>query len=248
MIAADADSVATSPDMDVIPVIDLKNGQAVHARRGERARYAPIATPLARSSDPVDVARGLLSIHPFPALYVADLDAIMRTDDNRAVLARLKAAFPGLTLWVDSGIADVAAAEAWLDGGHDRLVIASETQRDGALARRLAHHPRAILSLDFRDAAFLGPSELLENSSAWPGSVIVMTLARVGSGAGPDVARLDTIRATAGTRRIYAAGGVRDRADLVMLQQAGIAGALVASCLHDGSLSGAEIATLGSRP
>src|SRR5262249_13615981 len=167
---------------------------------------------------------------------------------NRAALARLKAAFPGLTLWVDSGIADVAAAEGWLAGGHDRLVIATESQPHGALARRLADHPRPLLSLAFPAPAFLGRPHLLQDCPAWPGSVIVMTLARVGSGAGPDVARLDTIRAFAGPRRIYAAGGVRDRADLVMLQQAGIAGALVASCLHDGSLSGAEIATLGSRP
>jgi len=234
--------------MDVIPVIDLKAGQVVHARRGERDRYAPIATPLARSSDPVDVARGLLAIHAFPALYVADLDALMGTGDNRVALTRLKAAFPHLTLWVDSGIAELEAAAAWLDGGQDRLVIASEAQRDTALARRLAHHPRAILSLDFRDATFLGPPELLEDSSCWPAAVIVMTLARVGSGAGPDMPRVAAIRDAASTRQVYAAGGVRDRADLVALQRAGIAGALVASCLHDGRLSGPEIATLGSGP
>jgi len=234
--------------MDVIPVIDLKAGQVVHARRGERDRYAPIATPLARSSDPVDVARGLLAIHAFPALYVADLDALMGTGDNRVALTRLKAAFPHLTLWVDSGIAELEAAAAWLDGGQDRLVIASEAQRDTALARRLAHHPRAILSLDFRDATFLGPPELLEDSSCWPAAVIVMTLARVGSGAGPDMPRVAAIRDAASTRQVYAAGGVRDRADLVALQRAGIAGALVASCLHDGRLSGPEIATLASGP
>ena len=234
--------------MDVIPVIDLKAGQVVHARRGERDRYAPIATPLARSSDPVDVARGLLAIHAFPALYVADLDALMGTGDNRVALTRLKAAFPHLTLWVDSGIAELEAAAAWLDGGQNRLVIASEAQRDTALARRLAHHPRAILSLDFRDATFLGPPELLEDSSCWPAAVIVMTLARVGSGAGPDMPRVAAIRDAASTRQVYAAGGVRDRADLVALQRAGIAGALVASCLHDGRLSGPEIATLASGP
>src|SRR5262249_47216122 len=153
---------------------------------------------------------------------------------------RLKTAFPDLTLWVDSGIADPDAAAAWLDGGQDRLIIASEAQRDDALARGLTHHPRAILSLDFREEKFLGPPELLENSSHWPASVIVRTLARVGSGAGPDMSRLGAVRDAAGTREVYAAGGVRDRADLVALQRAGIAGALVASCLHDGRLSGPE--------
>jgi uncharacterized protein related to proFAR isomerase len=37
---------------------------------------------------------------------------------------------------------------------------------------------------------------------------------------------------------------VRDADDLVTLKRCGIAGALVASCLHDGRLSGKEIAAL----
>jgi HisA/HisF family protein len=230
--------------MDVIPVIDLKGGVVVHARRGERDGYAPIASPLAPTSDPVDVAGGLLSIHSFPALYVADLDAIARSGDNHAALERLKAAFPRATLWVDSGIADRGAAEAWLSAGTDHLVIGSEAQPDADLARRFTHHPRVVLSLDFRATAFDGPPELLHDSACWPRRVIVMTLTRVGSGAGPDVERLGAIRAAAGTRRIYAAGGVRDRGDLLRLRHAGMAGALVASCLHNGRLRGTDIAML----
>jgi hypothetical protein len=37
---------------------------------------------------------------------------------------------------------------------------------------------------------------------------------------------------------------VRDRGDLLMLRHAGMAGALVASCLHNGRLRGTDIATL----
>jgi phosphoribosylformimino-5-aminoimidazole carboxamide ribotide isomerase len=75
-----------------------------------------------------------------------------------------------------------------------------------------------------------------------------MTLARVGSGAGPDVDRLAAVRRIASGRRIYAAGGVRDAADLAALAHAGIAGALVATALHDGRLAGAEIDALGATP
>jgi phosphoribosylformimino-5-aminoimidazole carboxamide ribotide isomerase len=71
-----------------------------------------------------------------------------------------------------------------------------------------------------------------------------MTLTRVGSGAGPDLERLGTIRHAAPTCRIYAAGGVRDAADLRALRGSGMAGALVASCLHEGRLRGADIARL----
>ena len=67
-----------------------------------------------------------------------------------------------------------------------------------------------MLSLDFRGDAFQGPQEILTDPALWPRRVIVMTLARVGSGAGPDLARLAAIGSIAGGREIYAAGGVRD--------------------------------------
>jgi len=56
-----------------------------------------------------------------------------------------------------------------------------------------------------------------------------------------DIERLSQIRSCAGDRRIYAAGGVRNSDDLVALKRAGIAGALVASALHDGTLTAAEM-------
>jgi phosphoribosylformimino-5-aminoimidazole carboxamide ribotide isomerase len=49
-------------------------------------------------------------------------------------------------------------------------------------------------------------------------------------------------------RRIYAAGGVRDAADLAALARAGIAGALVATALHDGRLRRADIDALAAAP
>ena len=230
--------------MEIIPVVDLKGGVVVRARMGRRAEYRPIETPLAPTSDPVDVARGLLSVHAFATLYVADLDAIEGRGDNRLALTRLRAACPHLTLWVDNGISDQRSAEDWLDAGWGNLVLGSETQPDAALVRHFAHDARVALSLDFRGESFQGPSALLHDAGFWPQKVIAMTLARVGSGAGPDLDRLRSVRDAATGRRVYAAGGVRDAADLVTLKGLGIAGALVASCLHDGRLSGKEIAAL----
>jgi phosphoribosylformimino-5-aminoimidazole carboxamide ribotide isomerase len=87
----------------------------------------------------------------------------------------------------------------------------------------------------------------LHNSDFWPSKVIVMTLARVGSATGPDIDRLTGIKALAADKRIFAAGGVRNADDLAALAQAGIAGALVATSLHTGALTGAQIARLQSR-
>lgn len=230
--------------MEVIPVIDLKGGVVVHARMGRRSEYRPLDTPLSPSSRPVDIARGLLSVHPFASFYIADLDAIERRGDNNAALLQLKNAFPDLVFWVDNGVADLGSAGRWLDAGLGCLVVGSETQQNGELIRHFRQDQRVILSLDFRGDAFMGPAALLGDADAWPSHVIVMTLARVGSAGGPDMERLAVIKDKAPGRRVYAAGGVRGADDLAALRQAGISGALVATCLHNGSLTGAQIARL----
>ena len=232
--------------MEIIPVVDLRGGTVVYARMGQRNEYRPIETPLSPTSDPVDVTRGLFSVYPFKTLYIADLDAIEGSGDNRAVLMRLKSAFPELAFWVDNGIADLSAAKDWLDAGLGCLVLGSETQTDVGLIRCLVDDTRIALSLDFFQDSFRGPPALLAETASWPRRVIVMTLGRVGSRAGPDLARLSAIRNVAAGREIYAAGGVRDVTDLAVLQQLGVTGALVASCLHDGRLTADDVSALQS--
>ncbi len=234
--------------VEVIPVLDLKEGAVVHARLGQRSRYRPIETPLSSSSNPLDVARGLLSIFPFETFYIADLDAIEGLGNNDAALTQLRTEFPDLVFWVDNGEADLARARSWLDIGLGHLVLGSESQKDDAVVRGLSGDDRVILSLDYRADAFAGPAALLSDTRAWPSRVIAMTLARVGSAMGPDRDRLSAIKVLAGEKkRVYAAGGVRDADDLFALAKTGIAGALVASCLHNGKLAGAQIASLQAR-
>ena len=222
--------------MQVIPVIDLIGAQVVRAKMGDRDAYRPIETPLSRTPDPVDVVAGLLRLSAFPTLYVADLDAIRGRGDNFAAIARLRAAFPRLQLWIDNGADDAAGVAATRIYGTP--VLGSESQRDLTL---IAATPDALLSLDFRGDAFQGPPELLAQPELWPDRLIVMTLGRVGSGAGPDLDRLAAIRGIAGPRRLYAAGGVRNPADLAALTAFGAAGVLVASALHDGRIAAADL-------
>jgi len=230
--------------MQVIPVIDLSRGRVVHARRGQRELYQQLRSNLCVGSEPQAVVEGLLRLHPFDALYVADLDAIQRNGDNRSAFRALGSAFPALSIWLDAGFADGAACSEWLASGKDQLVLGSEAQPDTDLLQHLmrsAEADRIILSLDFRGDSFVGPAELLQRAELWPRRVVAMTLAKVGSGEGPDLDRLRDLQAVAGGRDIYAAGGVRHLSDLGRLAAMGVAGVLVASALHDGSLGPAEL-------
>lgn len=233
------------PSFEVIPVVDLLGGAVVHARAGERDRYRPIETPLAASAEPADVIRGLLALHPFRSLYIADLDAIQGRSGHVAAVRALKGLFPGVAFWVDAAFAGECSCRRFLDCGMGRLVLGSESQCGTYLLEVLAGEPDVVLSLDFRGEARLGPAELFERRELWPGRLIVMTLAAVGGGGGPDYARLGEVLAAAGEREVYAAGGVRGVADLERLAGMGCAGVLVASALHDGRLGAGELARFG---
>src|SRR5688572_4295881 len=100
--------------MKLVPVLDLKGGQVVHAREGHRDRYAPLRSSLCEGADPLVVVEALMRIFDFDTVYVADLDAIEKRGHHRRVLEAIRRRFPGADLWVDSGISDLATLERWL--------------------------------------------------------------------------------------------------------------------------------------
>ena len=209
-------------------VIDLKAGAAVHAVRGERERYRPLG-------DPLSIARSF----QVEELYVADLDAITGAGDNDAVIRALARE---ARVMVDAGVSEPERAQALLQLGVHRVVVGTETLADADALDGLL--PEAVLSVDLRDGRTLAPDPRLAGLPAIDAvallhrpalrEVIVLDLARVGSGAGPDVAAIAEIHAAFPELELLAGGGVRDAADLRALADAGAAGALVGTALHRG--------------
>jgi phosphoribosylformimino-5-aminoimidazole carboxamide ribotide isomerase len=241
--------------MRVVGVIDLKDGTAVHAVRGERERYRPVHSAIAADDgDPLALARAFRSELGLDELYVADLDAIGGGSGHAALLAALARE---ARVMVDAGVSEPAAARALLELGAHRVIVGTETlPRAAALERLLAEVPDGalILSVDLRDGRALSPDPRLAGLPALdavarlhrPGlrEAIVLDLARVGSGAGPDVALIAEIHAALPDLELLAGGGVRDVDDLRALDAAGAAGALVATALHSGIIGPRELAEL----
>ena len=233
--------------MKLIPVIDLMRGQVVRAVRGERGRYRPIESMLCASSDPMLVARTLRDHCDARTMYLADLDALTGGAPQVALLQRLLAALPHTEWWVDAGCADDAAAVALLaacEGFAARVVpvLASESLRSRSQVEAAfgptdgPAQPRRrdrVLSLDRREGIPLDPGGCWSIPARWPTRVIAMTLEQVGAASGPDLQTLTGLRQRAPDCQWFGAGGIRDLADLERAAQAGAAGWLVASALHD---------------
>jgi len=226
--------------MKIIPVIDILSGLAVGAYRGERDSYRPLRSELCPDADPAGLLRGYRALFPFTAVYIADLDAIQGRGDNRALIRSLAQTFPDLEIWLDEG--GRAAAAGYPAQVH--TVIGSETGITPAELAAAGQAPEYLLSLDFNRDGFMGDPTLLEQPQYWPPRCIAMTLNRVGSGEGPDTALLTALAARAPDRRWYAAGGIRNKGDLQALAASGAAGALVATALHNGTLTTADLEDL----
>jgi len=223
----------------VVGVIDLKAGAAVHAVRGERERYRPVG-------DPLSLARRFRDALGLDELYVADLDAITGTGGNDAVIRALASE---ARVMLDAGVSDPERARALLDLGVHRVVVGTETLTGADALDPLL--PEAVLSVDLRDGRTISPDPRLAGLPALDAvallhraglrEVIVLDLARVGSGMGPDVRLIAELHAAFPGLELLAGGGVRDADDLRALADAGAAGALVATALHRGVIGPREL-------
>ena len=240
--------------MKLIPVVDLMRGQVVRAVRGNRQAYRPIVSQLCAGSDPLTVAKTLCAHCDSRQLYVADLDALLGQSAQLTVLRELLLALPELELWLDAGFANAAAADALRAGigaagarvvpvfGSESLVSRAELEGcfagtgTGTGAGRSAAGAGAVLSLDRRDGQRLDAAGCWDAPALWPERVIVMTLERVGSDAGPDLDTLADVRLRSPATFIVGAGGIRHEDDLERARAAGAGAWLVASALHDGRL------------
>lgn len=228
--------------MKIVPVLDLKGGIVVHARGGQRAKYAPLRSRLVEGCEPVSVARALCAVCRTSDLYVADLDALGGEPVDEPMLAALaRVAQP----WVDAGATTAGRAAALARAGVARNVVGTESLVPGALTAPLLAQPSPplVLSVDVREGKLISPDPELagrEPAAAVPlakmldvRELLVTDLARVGGGTGPSLGAVAQVAAALPGVAIYAAGGVRDGEDLRALESAGVTGALIATALHE---------------
>jgi phosphoribosylformimino-5-aminoimidazole carboxamide ribotide isomerase len=227
--------------MKIIPVLDLKKGVVVHAKYGDRQHYQPISSYLCPSAVICDVIDAFLSVYAFDTFYIADLDAITRQGHHDALIAKVVATYPQLCFWVDKGY---QRHRTWHGAVNYWPVLGSESYDETTAAELKAFGKRFILSLDYSADGALGAENLFTDTDFWPDNIIVMTLAKVGSGGGPDLQRLGHFCESYPSHNFIAAGGIRDFYDLERLKQIGVQQALVASALHSGAIKRGDIGNL----
>ena len=231
--------------MRIIGVIDLLAGQSVHAQGGCRRSYRSV-----RTVADVTIDGGAAALAGFYVercglsdIYVADLDAIAggtEQDDPVRDIVR-----SGARVWLDAGVSTMVQAERALARGASQIVVGLETLPSFTALRGIVDvigTDSVAFSLDLRDgrpmttAAGLAdlPADAIARQAVAAGAetMIVLDVARVGSGRGLDWPLVERVRHAVRDVTLLAGGGVRDPEDLQRLAAIGCDGALVATALH----------------
>lgn len=245
--------------MTILPVLDLMQGQIVRGIAGRREDYRPIVSKLVDSAEPLAVALALRAQFGFSECYLADLDAIRGALPDLGTYQQLQGA--GFRLWIDAGVRThkdrtlkmlIVANVAGIVVGLESI----ESPED--LGRTIARvgSERVVFSLDLNAGRPLGHTEAWRTDDPFTIAarairqlgvrrLIVLDLARVGVGQGTGTEELCArLREAFPEVRLIAGGGVGSIAEVRRLAASGIDQVLVASALHDGRITRADVAGL----
>ena len=256
----------------IIPALDLKDGVVVHGIRGEREKYQPIESVLSISSEFSPIVDGFVQQLGLREFYVADLDAIMSSmkKDHLNFVARKNAesvnTLEPLSFMMDAGVYDVDGVGKVLEAGVDYVIIGTETLPSLAILQEIINRysaERLVVSLDIKDTKIMSaaleisrltpPQALRELMELGIQHFILLELSKVGTGTGlnkrliKDCLTVLDVQPHKTIGSLILGGGVSGYEDLRWLAQAGVAGAIVATALHDGRLTREKLNQLNSQ-
>lgn len=233
--------------MIAIPAIDLRGGACVQLVGGEPDDER------VRLPDPIDVAARWRDAG-FRRLHVVDLDAVMSSGRNDAVVARLLKT-GDMQVAVGGGVRSTERVDALIASGADWVVVGTRAIEEPAWLDDLAtRHPnRIVVAADVRGRSVVVRGwkeqldvdvlELAARLDRLPlAGILVTAVHREGMMRGPD---LDLVADVARTtkHRVIASGGIATIDDLRDLEARGAAACVIGMALYTGALDARTVAT-----
>lgn len=241
------DLLSTPVVSKLVGVVDLKDGQAVHAVAGVRNEYKSVQFC---DGDPKVLVEHYLR-KGITEFYVADLDAIIGGSIQRDLLHLLCSRIGNCPVLLDVGWPGMGASK--IDRGRAKSIselatafpstqwiAATESARSLDVLHDLAQlvpARRILIGFDYRNGELIGKHRVEDWIEAGlrfqvAGSVI-LDLAQVGAQSGPTTGPdCQLVKKKAPNWTIYSGGGIRNSLDVNGLIQAGCARCLVGTALH----------------
>lgn len=221
-----------------IPVIDLKQHQAVSGKSGMRDTYTPLRTVFAPSSNPVEIAQGL-KLNGADEMYIVDLDLIESQGHNIDDIKMVNTILP---VMFDGGVKDLEGFEFFLNYAY-KIIVPTETLESIDEMRKIFEkYPkeRIAVSVDVKNNELLAKhldlslsefKEILKELD--PNEIILLDITGVGTENGYNKKLLDEFGEL--KDKLIIAGGL-NKQSLGELESLGIKKVLIGTSLHSGEV------------
>jgi phosphoribosylformimino-5-aminoimidazole carboxamide ribotide isomerase len=221
----------------IVFVLDVLKGNAVHAIRGERAKYQPVQSKVCSSSTPLEIVSALKP----KEVYIADLDRLQHFGDNFELIKKISAKAKTM---VDIGAENMDDVRKCAEIANT-VILGTETASLDLIKTAAEQFPGSInVSIDIKNGEMLTkdknmimePHELVKLLNSYSiRDIIILELGKVGTSTGIDT---DFLRGVVklSTHSVLLGGGIRGMADINALKEIGVSGALVATAVHNGSI------------
>lgn len=221
-----------------IPVIDLKQHQAVSGKSGMRDTYQPLRTIFAPSANPVEIAQGL-KLNGADEMYIADLDLIESQGHNIHEIKMVNSIIP---VMLDPGLKDAESFPFFLDYAY-KVIVPTETLKSiEELELIFEKYPkeRIVVSVDVKNDELLSKhldlnlsefKEVLKRLN--PNEIILLDITGVGTEKGYNKKLLEEFEEL--KDKLIIAGGL-NKDSLGELESLGIKKVLIGTSLHSGEV------------
>ena len=234
--------------MEIIPAIDLLNGQCVRLSAGDFARQTTY------DSDPVAVAKRFEAAG-VRRLHLVDLDGARAGRPVNLVVLEAIASQTSLDIDAGGGIQDDAALAQVFAAGASHATAGSLAIRSQATVQQwlATHGADAIyLGADFKgqhimvnawvDQSSWTLTSFIDTYLAAGGHTFICTdVSKDGLLQGPSLSVYTTLVKQYPTARFIASGGVTTVADLEALAETGMYGAIIGKALYEGAIQLADL-------
>ncbi|MEW6034611.1 MAG: 1-(5-phosphoribosyl)-5-[(5-phosphoribosylamino)methylideneamino]imidazole-4-carboxamide isomerase [Chloroflexota bacterium] len=230
-----------SPDIELIPAVDLRAGKCVRLYQGDYGRETVF------SEQPVDMALHWQSMGA-PRLHIVDLDgASQGRVCHWEVIAEI-ARRTTVPLQVGGGIRDLPAIEKLLSVGVERAILGTSAVEAPTLVGTACSKfgDRIVVSVDdrsglvathgWRKPTQVGVVEMIESMAVLGVRRIIYTdITRDGTLERPDFVGIGELVPRV-SLPIIVAGGISSLDDLLHLREMGVEGAIIGQALYAGRI------------
>jgi phosphoribosylformimino-5-aminoimidazole carboxamide ribotide isomerase len=244
--------------IELIPAIDLRNGQVVRLQRGDYAKQTTY------DLDPIDLAKSFQDAG-CKWLHVVDLDGAKEGRPiNLAIIEKIVRATT-LKVEVGGGIRTEESMEYVLAIGAQRVIMGTralgEMEWFQTMANDARFRDRLVLGMDAKDG-FVSTHgwthvrsdspkaiDIAKSVDNWPLAAIIYTdIARDGMLKGPNIKQTQQLTKAMKKVPIIHSGGVKSLADITALKKLPIAGIIVGKAIYEGTLNVGEAVQELARP